>query len=313
MKVLNIYHGNCADGFMSAWVVRNAHLEGVLVRGVGEGYPLTTPVDLKHYPGVYQKQPPWDMIDNETHVLITDFSYKRILMQEMAARAASITVIDHHKTAEADLEDLDAEWSNVYVYFNMHNSGAMLTWYHFFPRNPPPAMVKHVEDRDLWRFAMAGTRAIQANIFSYPYEFPVWDELVERIERDPHTFEKEGDAIERKHFKDIRELLAVTTRTLYIGGYPVPAANLPYTMASDAGHILAKEHPEAAFAACFYQNKDGNYTFSLRSANDFDVSAVAAKYGGGGHRAAAGFTVDWDKLIFEGVLDSTGNLDTEHT
>jgi nanoRNase/pAp phosphatase (c-di-AMP/oligoRNAs hydrolase) len=47
---------------------------------------------------------------------------------------------------------------------------------------------------------------------------------------------------------------------------------------------------EAPFAACYY-DKPGARVFSLRSRGDdgMDVSAIAAIYGGGGHRNAAGF------------------------
>ena len=70
----------------------------------------------------------------------------------------------------------------------------------------------------------------------------------------------DGEAIERKHFKDIRELLDVTTRYMVIGGHRVPVANLPYTMSSDAGHELAKGRP---FAACYWDTPEGR-VFSLR-------------------------------------------------
>ena len=42
---------------------------------------------------------------------------------------------------------------------------------------------------------------------------------------------------------------------------------------------------------------DGRWQFSLRSEGEFDVSAVAQQYGGGGHRNAAGFnaaTLPWE-------------------
>lgn len=109
-------------------------------------------------------------------------------------------------------------------------------------------------------------------------------------------------AIERKHFKDIHELLAVTTSFMVIGGHRVPAANLPYTMSSDAGHELASKQP---FAACYWHTPDG-VAFSLRSAPDgLDVSEIAAQYGGGGHRHAAGFKVDFaeaERMRKEGVM-----------
>ena len=100
--------------------------------------------------------------------------------------------------------------------------------------------------------------------------------------------EKEGKAITRKHFKDIGELIKVTGRKMLIGGVLVPVANLPYTMSSDAGHIMGKGEP---FAACYYDTLDGR-CFSLRSAPDgIDVGEIAKKYGGGGHKHASGFRV----------------------
>lgn len=260
-----IYHGNCADGFGAAWVVRKA---------LGE---------IEFYPGTYQAVPP-DVTGKD--VMMVDFSYKRPVLLEMAEKANSILIIDHHKTAVEDLVDLPA---NVTTKFDMGRSGAMLTWEHFFQNDSPPPLLLHIEDRDLWRFALPNTREIQANVFSYPYDFQVWDTLMAAA---PDALAKEGKAIERKHFKDIQELLGVTTREMVIGGHRVPVANLPYTMSSDAGHELAKGHP---FAACYWDTPDGR-VFSLRSNDDgVDVSEVAKQYGGGGHRNASGFRVSFEQ------------------
>jgi oligoribonuclease NrnB/cAMP/cGMP phosphodiesterase (DHH superfamily) len=258
-----IYHGNCADGFGAAWVVRKA---------LGE---------IEFHPGNYQEPPP-DVTGKD--VVMVDFTYKRPVLLEMAEKANSILILDHHKTAAEDLIDLPA---NVTAKFDMTRSGAMLAWDHFFVGEIPPPLLLHIEDRDLWRFALQNTRQIQANVFSFPYDFQVWDTLMATA---PAALAAEGEAIERKHFKDIRELLGVTTREMVIGGHRVPAANLPYTMSSDAGHELAKGHP---FAACYWDTPTGR-VFSLRSnAYGVDVSEVAKQYGGGGHRNAAGFSVPY--------------------
>ena len=260
---LCIYHGNCADGFGAAWAVRKA---------LG---------DIDFYPGVHQDPPP-DVAGMD--VVMVDFSYKRPVLLEMAEEANSILILDHHKTASEDLVDLPA---NVTVKFDMNRSGAILAWEHFFPDEDPPQILLHIEDRDLWRFALPNTRRIQAAVFSYPYDFEVWDEL---MRADVSTLATDGEAIERKHFKDIRELLGVVTREMNIAGHRVPVANLPYTMSSDAGHELSKDRP---FAACYWDTPEGR-VFSLRS-NDggVDVSEVAKRYGGGGHRNAAGFRVSF--------------------
>jgi oligoribonuclease NrnB/cAMP/cGMP phosphodiesterase (DHH superfamily) len=265
MNPLCIYHGNCADGFGAAWVVRKA---------LGPG------VDF--HAGVYQNDPPWKDIEGRD-VLMVDFSYKRTVLQDIREYAASVKILDHHKTAEADLKDLPG----VDTVFDMNRSGARIAWDYFFPNDAPPMLLLHIEDRDLWRFALAHTREIQANVFSYPYDFDVWDRLMAMPITD---LVAEGRAIERKHFKDIEELTQVVTRDFTIGGHTVPVANLPYTLTSDAGHLLAKGKP---FAGCYWDTPQGR-VFSLRSTDDgLDVSEIAKQYGGGGHRNASGFRVPY--------------------
>lgn len=262
MKPLCIYHGNCADGFTGAWVVR---------RALGEA---------DYFPGVYQTPPP-DVAGRD--VVLVDFSYKRAVMEQIVNEAQSVLVLDHHKTAAEDLDGLRyAE-----VVFDMERAGSRIAWDYYFPNQAPPPVLLHVEDRDLWRFALPKTREVQANIFSYPYDFGVWDRL---MASDPALLAVEGEAIERKHFKDVNELLGVLTRRMTIGGFNVPIANLPYTLVSDAANKLAENAP---FAGCYWDTPKGR-VFGLRSIGDFDVSEIAKQYGGGGHKNAAGFTVPYD-------------------
>lgn len=275
MKRLCIYHGNCADGFGAAWVVR---------RALGDG--------VEFHAGVYQNPPP-DVCGHD--VIMVDFSYKRAVLDEMAVHAKSILILDHHKTAAEDLADLPAPpevpdmrgWlpdSGVYATFDMTRSGAMITWDHFNLASPPK-LIQHIQDRDLWLFKLEGTREIQANVFSYPYDFAVWDGL---MAAPVESLIAEGRAIERKHFKDIAELVKVCRREMTIGGIVVPVASLPYTLTSDAGHLMATEHP-SKIGACYWDTPEGR-VFSLRSTDDGpDVSEIAKRYGGGGHAHASGF------------------------
>jgi len=285
MKTLCIYHGNCADGFGAAWVVR---------RALGE-------VDF--HAGVYQTAPP-DVKGRD--VIVVDFSYPRDTIHAMAASADTLLILDHHKTAAADLALLPPpptgpynpagfmSWQRecnapaaLHALFDMNRSGAGITWDYFFPEEPRPPLINHIEDRDLWHFALPGTREIQANVFSYPYDFAVWDTL---METPVESLIAEGRAIERKHFKDIRELVGVVTRRMNIGGHDVPVANLPYTLTSDAGHLLAKGE---LFAGCYWDTPTGR-VFSLRSTDEgLDVAEIAKLFGGGGHRNASGFRLSY--------------------
>ena len=282
MKKLCIYHGNCADGFGAAWVVRKA---------LGAE-------NVEFHPGVYGQEPP-DVLDR--NVILVDFSYKLPVLTEMAETAKSILILDHHKTAAEDLSSflhaprwdtwreliadpvLMSKKVRVTSIFDMERSGAGIAWDYFFAGQKRPALIDHIEDRDLWLFKLEGTREIQAAVFSYPYDFQVWDYLAKV---DLTILRTEGMAIERKHHKDIGELVGVTKRRMTIGGHNVPVANLPYTLTSDAGNLMAAGEP---FAACYWDTPAGR-VFSLRSREDgADVSLIAKCYGGGGHVHAAGF------------------------
>ena len=266
---LCIYHGNCADGFTAAWVVR-----------------LALGKDVEFFPGFYQTPPP-DVTGKI--VYIVDFSYKRPIMEDIISKAAKVIHIDHHDTAIKDMAGFSAD--NFETLYSPENteSGAMLTWRYFFPNAMVPQMIRHVDDRDRWKFLLHGTREIQANIFSYDYTFENWDML---MQQDVEQQIREGTAIERKQAKDIKELMGVVVRRMNIGGYNVPVANIPYMLGSDMCHALAKNEP---FSAYYYDKPTGR-EFGLRSEEGtVDVGKIATQYGGGGHEHASGFRVSYDE------------------
>lgn len=272
MNPLCIYHGNCADGFGAAWVFKRY-----------------ADREFDFHPGVYQDAPP-DCAGRD--VYLVDFSYKRPIIEEILKVANRVVLIDHHKSALDDLHDLFASKPpRIESLVSLDHSGAVLAyqWFNGTNTDGMPELLRHIEDRDLWNFALPGTREIQANVFSYPYDFEVWDELMRRPVDDLIA---EGRAIERKHFKDIAELVKVCRREMTIGGIVVPVASLPYTLTSDAGHLMATEHP-SKIGACYWDTPEGR-CFSLRSTDDGpDVSAIAKQYGGGGHVHASGFRVQY--------------------
>lgn len=257
-----IYHGNCMDGFTGAWVIRKA---------LGD--------TVEFYPGVYQADPP-DVTGRD--VIFVDFSYKRPVMEKILEQAASVIILDHHKSAIEDLKNLPFN----FCLFDTERSGAMLAWIYFFPGEEPPEFIRYVQDRDLWQWKLPHSKEVSAGMFTYPYEFSSWDWF-----SDPDavaTLIHEGSAVYRKQMKDIEELIQSNKRSMVIGGVTVPVANIPYLMASEACNIMAKG---VEFAACYSDTSRGR-TFSLRSAEDgMDVSKIAALYGGGGHVHAAGFMV----------------------
>lgn len=289
MKPLCIYHGGCDDGFAAAWCVR---------AGIG--------VEVDFYPGVYQKEPPHC---EGRDVLFVDFSYKRPVLEAMAKSANSILILDHHKTAQEDLADLPkppAIWRSaigathlpkgpqIFALFDMERSGAVLAWDYYIGDGSSagwsPGMARHfrdfidyIQDRDLWRKQLPCGDEFTIALRSYPQEFSVWDDL---IRRGPKDLIAEGRALQRYYRLRVEEL----KRSAYLarlGGADCWIGNAPYFAASEVAGELS-EH--TGFGACYFEVEAGRFQYSLRSRGDFDVSAIARMFGGGGHKAASGFT-----------------------
>jgi len=289
-----IYHANCNDGFAAAFAVyrRWSSIPKFVSASYGDNPP-----DVKG-----------------KRVLIVDFSYKRPAIEQMAADAASIVILDHHASAARELSGLehiiggssfdverilahvkDRPLGNVLVDFDMEHSGAYLAWRFCFPATKVPDLIRYVEDRDLWKFELEESRSINAALASYPQDFKEWEDLMECwLFGIPDNIVNQGRAILRQREKDLGALLDATLRKMTIGGVTVPTANVPFFLASDAGNILAEGNP---FAATYFDRGDGTRAFSLRSHRDgADVSEIAQQYGGGGHKHAAGFSmpIGWE-------------------
>lgn len=263
-KTIIIYHSPCPDGFTSAWVARKM-------------FP-----DAEFYPTGHYNQPP-DVTGKD--VFILDFAYNRETLLALLDDASSITVLDHHKTNEKALEGL------VFCKFDMHKSGAGLTWDYFFGNKPfglysKPWLIDYVQDRDLWQWRLPYSREVCAALDSYPYEFEVWDKLANREIED---LAAEGAAIRRYQNQAVDRVMR-HAREVVFEGHLVPVVNCS-TLIDDVGSRLAIGKP---FSVLWRQSGDGIYIYSMRSDEDgLDVSEIAKKFpGGGGHKHAAGFSTN---------------------
>jgi len=254
-----VYHDCCHDGLTAACVA--------LLR-----YPFA---DL--FPAGYSNPPDTESLRGKD-VLVVDYSWKRDAMLAIANNARSIRVFDHHKTAEAELAGLD------FCVFDMQRSGAGITWDELFPEEKRPTLVDYVEDRDLWRFALPNSREVHAACDSYPSTI---ETRLSLMSTDIDQLASEGRAILRYHEKLVGQALEERPRE-NIAGYNVPCVALPViSMRSDVAGRLSEGEP---FAATYTLRADGSRIFSLRSRGDgVDVSEVAERFGGGGHKHAAGF------------------------
>ena len=122
--------------------------------------------------------------------------------------------------------------------------------------------------------------------------FERWEEISQELGDgyDADAIMKEADAMQRFFDAKVSEIASMAWRGEIAEHKPM-VANCPPMFASEVGHALLDAHPDAPFAATYYEN-DKRVMWSLRSRDERqDVSAIASKFGGGGHRNAAGFGV----------------------
>lgn len=156
-------------------------------------------------------------------------------------------------------------------------------------------LIQLIEDRDLWRFTFAETKAFNLWLRSEPFSFDRWSEIAVQLDAEAHdgSIIREAAAMQRFHDRKVAEI-AARVRHLRIGGHVAPVCNCPPEFASEVAHHILERHKDAAFAATYSDGPKGR-GYSLRSDDvgeyRLDVSEIAATYGGGGHRNAAGFTV----------------------
>lgn len=261
-KTLVLYHGHCADGFGAAWAAWTALGDQATYEPVQYGAPLP---DVAGYDTLY----------------CLDFSYPRGTILQWQVEHERVLVLDHHKTAEAELAGLDG------CTFDMDQSGAMLAWKHFRPGEKAPALIEYVQDRDLWRWALPHSREVSAALWSYPMTFGTWSQIALRLRQHPLVFATEGEAILRYMGQQVA-LICDQARWDRIDGDDVPIVNAT-NLWSEIGEELLRRYPDAPYAAAYYDTKHGLRKWSLRSRGDFDVSVVAQLHGGGGHKSAAGY------------------------
>lgn len=253
MPDIVLYHAECADGFGAAWAI-------------WKRYPSARFLPVKH-----GEPPPSGL--SALKVVLVDFSYPRPILETLAADSKALLVLDHHITAQQALEGLP------YAYFDQQKSGAVLAW-EWANRSPAPWLLRYIQDKDLWEWALPCSREVSAAIAAYPYDFDVWDHF------DQERLIQEGTAILR-YERELVGKIAAHAVLVTFHGHRVPAVQSA-VLTSQIGELLSEGYP----FCIIWHDRNGRRYCSFRSrADGVDVGSLAASLGGGGHTHAAGFSV----------------------
>lgn len=267
--ILVLYHADCMDGYGAAWAAWKKLGSSARYKAVRHQSPLPEFVE-------------------GTSIYIVDFCYPTKVLVEAAASAKKIVVLDHHISAQKEVEQYQAEFpipSNLEFNFVQHHSGCLISWQYFMGDEPAPKILLHIEDHDLWRHQLEKTEEISKALY---LRLPVDFYAFEKIKLS--TLRQEGGLLLKQQKLNVERLFK-TNHTVTVNGLNGLAVNTSAMFASDLGHVLAQQSGTFGLVY-YYHGKRQCYECSLRSIGDFDVSELARKFGGGGHKNASGFSVD---------------------
>ncbi|KAA0259021.1 phosphoesterase [Deferribacter autotrophicus] len=222
---------------------------------------------------------------NFDKIIITDVAPSKDIF-DLIYREKDVLLIDHHKTTlhfrdyKGVIHSLD-KCATFLTYEWLLKEGFEINEYEDF--------VKVVNDYDIW--ILEDSRSLELNMLFYLYGL---ERFVDRFLKKPSVDFEEKESflleIERGRQKDYLE----KAKDYVTVNEDKEGRRFGYIFAemynSELGHFLINELKLDYVIIINAQKKK----ISLRSRKDIDVSIIAKRNGGGGHKNAAGFSTDFD-------------------
>lgn len=270
-KIIVFYHDDL-DGFTGAWAAWKKFK------------------NTADYLPIHHDNKPLDMLALNAEgkdIYIIDYSFKPEETKNLVAVNNKVVLIDHHFTS---VESAKIATESLY---DTSHSGAYLAWKYFHPDKKIPKLVSYVEDYDIWNFKLSFTQELTLFLSSKKFDFKTWEKMAREFEDESKRKEliKQGEIMLAYKENLIAELLEKGEEVIF-EGHRAFAVNSP-VFESEIGHHVYEKRGMLAIIWS-YRRKRGKpkLKVSLRSDKSIDVSEIALKYGGGGHKSAAGFTLE---------------------
>lgn len=288
-----LYHGWCPDGYGSAFVIWYYYCNK---------FGINRASNIKYYGCTYDTneftQNTLNQYTNK-NIIICDFSFDYKKTLQILQVCKSLMIVDHHATAEKNLVELP----NIYKKISMNKSGVGLVWELFYPNKPLPRFMEYLQDHDLWTGKYEETAYFNAFLDSQQFKFDVWgkfmnEEYLSECLNTGRLYNEYKLINVGRIAKQCKYLIHEIDDEYYLVGYCNTSI-----FKSEVGNTVFKYYPFLDFACVWnYDSYHNTGYISLRSIDTkTNVSNIAEKMGGGGHRNASGVTIN----NFNGVLPFT--------
>lgn len=291
--MIHVFHHNDADGFSSAAIVRRAFQEeNIRYICCNYSFPLSN----------YAAE-----IQSTDYVFIVDYSFKANTLCELNSLLKRVgrerlVWIDHHVSSEA-LINSNPELRDIKGVVDTRFSAVALAWMYF--HNLPyceesylscPYAVRLISDYDTWTKSDPNSDYFDSGLNSYDLSVDsfMWNSLFENDSMVDQLI-SDGMAIRRYMRQYYANKLSRYAFETTFAGYRCLAIN----QKDNAGIFGDKR---GMYPLCvIFQTDGGRWFYTVYSSDPMiDCSKIAERFGGGGHKGAAGFMTD--KLLNEFIL-----------
>lgn len=286
---MTIFYHNDADGHCAAALVALYREE--------ECKNCTSNYEQRFCEMDYNTPFPIEYIKNDEVVYILDYSIDPEDMRKLLAKTENVIWIDHHKTAIEKYNDFGVDIRGIREADG--DSGCLLTYKYLLRSrklmdiNGIPSMVTLINDWDTWTHDMYQSRYFIMAFNSkdtQPWNLSFWS----HIDDNNYINDMIQDGIVMTRYRDgwAKDVLNHIGSSMDFMGLKVYAVNIPHANSDYFKSIpdsVKEEHD--ALMPFYYDLNKRVYVASLYSTRpEVDVSIVAKRLGGGGHKNAAGFS-----------------------
>lgn len=232
---------------------------------------------------------PYDVIAQHDKIVVCDFALPVDFMFELSEKI-DFTWIDHHASVidQYNAEILKGK-KEIKGVRRVGQAAIELCWQYFYPDNPVPLGVELLAKNDLFDLRDPRVRPFEFAMQSFGVNSPddkIWTDLFENRLNIKAMIE-EGERI--LSWINVRNYRLVRSMAFEaeIDGLKCICANMPQGYSSFYDSLENREYYDVMIN--FYMNRKRKWNLSFYSSKkEVDVSRLAAKFGGGGHRGAAG-------------------------
>ena len=289
---MKIIHHNDADGYMSAKIVS-------IAQGLNDNDFICMD---------YTRELDLSLIDKNELVYIVDYSLEPEKMKSLLEITKNVAWIDHHKSAIDKYKDFpNVDKINGFRFDGISATG--LTWlyingnaidtgnyakdyyYMMTKLEKAPLSVQLINDWDVWNHFKYDTKPFMVALNSeigcwtspntlFWYDLYKNDSIVKELVEKGKIMTKFRDGWASKFRFNYGF-------TINLEGYRVFCLNLGNANSEYFGDLINKF--DAVMTFC-YKGTLNLFNASIYSNGKVDVSEIAKKFGGGGHKGASGFT-----------------------